>query len=92
MSQEIRRIAQLLSGLSSNILSTANGSIRHSADEIPVNFKGEAAHELNVSINGMLNDIHASAGMLEKLAATLRTYAEMLDRADATANELIRSR
>lgn len=87
--QEVRRIARELSSLSSRVTAAANGSVRRTADELPVHFRGEAADELKTSLNGMLKDVHSTASALNKLSSVLMTYAQLLDAADKGFTNLI---
>ena len=86
-SQDVERIAARVSALSGSVISAANGSLKHTADELPVHFKGEAAQELQVALNGLFSDIHSCGSKLSKLAEILYFYAARLREADEAAKE-----
>ena len=86
-SQDVERIAARVSALSGSVVSAANGNLKQMADELPVHFKGEAAQELRIALNGLFSDIHSCGSKLNKLAEVLYFYAARLREADEKAKE-----
>ena len=89
--EEIERVAARIARLSDGVTAAASGNLRHTADEMPVRFKGEAAQELQTSLNGLFKDVHTCANNLNRLSELLYAYARLLRLADKEARSNIES-
>ena len=91
-SQDVERIAARVSALSGSVISAANGSLQHTADELPVHLKGEASQELQTALKGLFSDIRSCGSKLDKLSEVLYFYAARLREADEEARADINQR
>ncbi len=80
--QEIERIANRVSALSTSVTEAANGRLRRASDELPAHLKGETAVELSTALQGLFKDVLTCGNNLSKVAEMLHTYARILKLAD----------
>ena len=88
---KIRRLAAQLGRTAASVDQVRQTSLQRAKQEMPSNFKGQAADALDTSIMELMGDVRRLSSQISGISSALYALARRVDEADAKAAKLIHS-
>lgn len=87
--RQIRSAARRIGTVAASVKDISSSDLRSISNSIPNNFQGESAEALQEAVSNLIDDLNQMSIGLNNIKASLLSYANDLDKADAEAAQAI---